>query len=124
MNIRRMNVVLFHEVLKAEFNLKFPVQIVFKKDGIVLDGVECFGTWTFENNVHIIELDGIITGIPHCLFAIMAHEYTHAWQWENGALGLVKNSHGKKSGFLDVKRNFKKFYNVDIVTMLPDGMTL
>jgi Zn-dependent peptidase ImmA (M78 family) len=120
---KKLNAVLFHEILSAEFGLKMPVKVIFNK-AIILDGIECYGTWQAKKGVHIIHVDNTIASIPECLFAIMAHEYVHAWQWENRISQLETNCHGRKSGFTRFKSYIKKFYNVDIVTMMPNGLTL
>ena len=122
--MKKLHVALFTQILVQEFELVCPIKIIFKNN-IILDGQECFGIYEGKNGFHTITIDATISKIPECLFAIMAHEFVHAWQNENNLKkNWAKNMHNSKLGFTQWKKYFKHFYAVNIVTMLPNGLTL
>lgn len=128
--MKRLNLTLFKAILIDEFGLVMPITVKFKK-GVFLDGVDCFATWEYKHGRHRILVDSTASNQPHMFFAVLAHEMAHAWQLENGYYefdeqgnGSIEDEHGEDSKFIDWKKYFEEKYNVDIVTMLPDGLTI
>jgi len=116
MKIKWSDVVLFCNILEAEFELKSTPKIIIKKQ-ITYFGCEVYGMYQgylkTKGFKHKIWLDEGVIESKVQLFATLAHEYVHAWQTEND----LKLSHGKKNQFLEWNEYFLATYETDLIGM-------
>lgn len=76
---------LFELVLLDIFKLKMKPVVVFSRE-IRFEQNECYGLYsavdTRKSYFHKIRISRKLIKTPEQLFAVMAHEYVHAWQIE------------------------------------------
>ena len=96
--------------LKTELGINLRVYLR-PKNKIIYLGRECWGLYRVSKKSHIIEYHAGLDNIQ--IAAILAHEYVHAWQAENG-YSMLRH---KKDQFPEWIKYFKLQYGVDIINM-------
>ena len=108
---------LFELVLLDVFKLKKRPVTVFSRE-IHFNQNECYGLYsavdTRRSYFHKIRVSRKLIKTPEQLFALMAHEYVHAWQVENSR----DLSHDEASKFEYWTNYFQVRFNVDIVGII------
>lgn len=108
---------LFNLVLLDVFKLKMKPVVIFSRE-IRFEKSECYGLYsavdTRNNYFHKIRISRKLIKKPEQLFAVMAHEYVHAWQAENNRELL----HDDSSRFEYWTNYFQVRFNTDIVGIL------
>jgi Zn-dependent peptidase ImmA (M78 family) len=112
--LRKSEIALFSAVLADELKL-LSIPIVEVKPSIKWKKCPCWGLYiTNDNKNHIVWLARNAITTKSELFAVMAHEFVHAWQTEKG----YNTGHGAKSKFDYWANYFAYWYNFDIVEMV------
>lgn len=112
--LKKLEIALFSAILVGELKLR-SVPVVVVKPSIKWEDCVCWGLYlTDDDKNHTVRLarDAITT--KEELFAVMAHEFVHAWQIENN----YNTGHGAKSKFDYWINYFSYWYNFDIVEMI------
>lgn len=108
---------LFELVLLDVFKLKQKPVVVFSRE-IRFEQSECYGLYsaidTKSGYFHKIRISRKLIKKPEQLFAVMAHEYVHAWQVETDRELL----HDIPSKFEYWMNYFNLRFNTDIVGIL------
>lgn len=103
---------LFKLVLQDIFKLKSK-PLVVRRGRIMWPGkIDCWGMYSGEPTrkgfKHKIEY--FYKTVPETIFSILAHEYVHAWQMENG----LELEHSEQKEFRIWQRYFRRYYQIDI----------
>ena len=105
---------LFEHILLDVFKLKMKPVTRFSRE-IIYNQNECYGLYsavdTRRSYFHKIRVSRRLIKTPEQLFALMAHEYVHAWQAENDHDLL----HDETSKFEYWHNYFQVRFNCDIV---------
>lgn len=105
---------LFELMLLDVFKLKQKPVTIFSRE-IKFDRAECYGLYsavdTKSGYFHKIRISRKLIKKPEQLFAVMAHEYVHAWQVENDKELL----HNESSKFEYWINYFNMRFETDIV---------
>ena len=105
---------LFEHILLDIFKLKMKPVTIFSRE-IKYMRAECYGLYsaidTKNSYFHKIRVSRKLIKKPESLFAVMAHEYVHAWQAENDKELL----HNDSSKFEYWTNYFQVRFNIDIV---------
>ena len=105
---------LFEHMLLDIFKLKMKPVTIFSRE-IKFEKSECYGLYsavdTRSSYFHKIRISRKLIKKPEQLFAVMAHEYVHAWQVENDCELL----HDESSKFEYWINYFKVRFELDIV---------
>jgi hypothetical protein len=96
--------------LRREIGVSLRVYLRPKKE-IIYQGYICWGLYTVSKKSHIIEYHAGLDNIA--LACVLAHEYVHAWQRENGYDQLRH----KRDKFPAWVKYFKSKYKLDIIKM-------
>lgn len=109
-----MNKILFFKlVLQDIFKLTGNVHIVRKRNLIWPGKIPCVGMYTGEMDSrgkyqHRIEYDDRTT--DENIFGILAHEFVHAWQMENG----LELEHDEQPEFVEWEGYFAHHFDVEL----------
>lgn len=74
----------------------------------------CEGMYSFENGAHIINISREYAKTQRDIDNITAHEYVHAWQWENLGNRWDRLHHGKRDYFLQWKQYLESEFGLII----------
>lgn len=110
------NLALFERILNDLLQLKHPPVVRISKT-IRFQKADCYGLYEGEETrkgrfTHKIRVSKALANDPAALFAVLAHEFIHAWQMEFGL-----DTHHDKA-FINWAKYFAKRYLVDIVKMV------